>query len=60
VEQAEEEQVQSDDDSNDESDMKRSVTTDNIPWYAEMEYCQKDVNGLINPIEWSFKHKMGE
>jgi hypothetical protein len=60
MEQAEEEQVQSDDDSDDESDVKPSVTTDNIPWYTEMEYCQSNINGSVNPIEWSFKDEMGE
>jgi hypothetical protein len=60
VEQAEEEQVQSDDDSDDEADINPSVTTDNIPWYTEMEYCQNDINGSINPMEWSFKDEMGE
>jgi hypothetical protein len=60
VEQAEEEQVQSDDDSDDASDIKPSVTTDNIPWYTEMEYCESNINGTVNPIEWSFKDEMGE
>jgi Transposase IS4 len=60
VEQAEEEQEQSDDDSDDASDVKPSLTTDNIPWYTEMENCQNDINGPVNPIEWSFKDEMGE
>jgi hypothetical protein len=54
-----EEQVQSDDDSDNESDIKPSVTTNNIPWHTEMEYCQNNINGSINPIEWSFKDEMG-
>jgi hypothetical protein len=58
VEQAKEEQVQSDDDS--ASDNNPSVTTDNIPWYTEMEYCESNINGSVNPIEWSFKDEMGE
>jgi Transposase IS4 len=60
VEQAEEEQVQSDDDSDDASDVKPSVATDNIPWYTEMEYCESNINGTVNPIKWSFKDEMGE
>jgi Transposase IS4 len=25
-----------------------------------MEYCESDINGTVNPIEWSFKDEMGE
>jgi hypothetical protein len=32
----------------------------NIPWYTEMEYCESNINGTVNPIEWSFKDEMGE
>jgi hypothetical protein len=54
--QAVEHQVQSDDDSDKESDVKHSDTT----WYTEIEYCQNDINGLVNPMKWSFKDEMGE
>jgi hypothetical protein len=54
AEQAVEEQVKSGDDSDNESDVKPS--TDNIHWYTEMN----NINGLINPMEWSFKDEMGE
>jgi hypothetical protein len=40
--------------------IKPSVTTDNIPWYTEIEYCQNDINCSVNSIDWSFKDEIGE
>jgi hypothetical protein len=50
----------SDESDDDGSDIAPTVTTDNIHWYTDMDYCMRDINGSVETINWQFKTEMGE
>jgi Transposase IS4 len=54
---AEEDSDESDDNA---SEIKPTVTTDNLNWYTDLDYCKSDINGSVETINWQFKTEMGK
>jgi hypothetical protein len=57
---ADEAEEDSDESVDDDSDIKPTVTTDNINWYTDLEYFKCDINGSVETISWQFKTGMGK
>jgi hypothetical protein len=57
AEEAEEDSDESDDDA---SEIKLTVTTDNLNWYTDLDYCKRDINGSVETINWQFRTELGK